>query len=213
MSGGEGGGASKPQLKAVFFDMDDTLVLTSDCDELAFVEVSAQASQLSPGVDEAALVAAFKRGMKATPWDKAHEVQVDEWRAGLWNAGLEEQQRGSMEVARQLQQTYREVRLRHFKWVDGAEDMVRRLRDQAGLAVVIITNGHHEVQVSRSPSLIHDAPTTLTHAKAFTDPLSLCLPPSLSVLVRWWCSGRRWWRARARRCSASRTCLWAGRRF
>mmetsp|Transcript_1179 Transcript_1179/g.3265 ORF Transcript_1179/g.3265 Transcript_1179/m.3265 type:complete len:195 (-) Transcript_1179:360-944(-) len=150
MSGVEGGGA-KPLLKAVFFDMDDTLVLTSDCDELAFVEVSAQASQLSPGVDTGALVAAFKRGMKATPWDKAHEVQVDEWRAGLWNAGLEEQQRGSMEVARQLQQTYREVRLKHFKWVDGAEDMVRRLRDQAGLAVVIITNGHHEVQVSHSP--------------------------------------------------------------
>jgi len=143
--------AGNSEVKAVFFDMDDTLVLTSKCDELAFVEVGKLATELIPGVDVAALISGFRKGMKETPWDKEHKVHVDEWRAGLWHASLVAQgarlgdPEALMPPARKLQAEYRDVRLSHFRFLDGAEDMVRRM-NESGLKTVIITNGHHEVQ-------------------------------------------------------------------
>ena len=146
---------AKSKLKAVFFDMDDTLVLTSACDELAFVEVGKLATTLCAGVSVEDLVSGFKRGMKATPWDVEYKIHVDEWRAGLWRAGLwkaalVEQNLNLepdhlMDVSRKLQTEYRQVRLSHFKFLEGVEGMINRLRGK-DLAVVIITNGHHEVQ-------------------------------------------------------------------
>lgn len=141
---------AKSKLKAVFFDMDDTLVLTSACDELAFVEVGKLATTLCAGVSVEDLVSGFKRGMKATPWDVEYKIHVDEWRAGLWKAALVEQNLNLepdhlMDVSRKLQTEYRQVRLSHFKFLEGVEGMINRLRGK-DLAVVIITNGHHEVQ-------------------------------------------------------------------
>ena len=127
-------------------DMDDTLVLTSECDKFAYVDVRQLAKELLPQVVEESLISAFRRGMASTPWDKEHKIHVDEWRAGLWNNALTEQDIPSnMEVARQLQAKYRTVRLDHFKFLSGSEDMIKRMKAK-GLEVVIITNGHHEVQ-------------------------------------------------------------------
>ncbi|QDZ18492.1 haloacid dehalogenase-like hydrolase [Chloropicon primus] len=138
------------KVKAVFLDMDDTLVLTSACDELAFVEVGNLATELVPGVDVDGLIAGFRKGMKATPWDVEYKIHVDEWRAGLWHAAIVEQNLEAgdgdlMGAARQLQTKYRDVRLSHFKFLEGVEGMIGRMKGK-GLQTVIITNGHHEVQ-------------------------------------------------------------------
>ena len=66
--------AAKVLIKSVFFDMDDTLVLTSDCDELAFVQVSQLAKKRVSGVNTEELIAGFKAGMKEKPWDKEYKV-------------------------------------------------------------------------------------------------------------------------------------------
>ena len=65
---------SNKNIKAVFLDMDDTLVLTSECDNLAFVKVSALALELQPDVNTDDLIQGFRKGMKDTPWDKDYKV-------------------------------------------------------------------------------------------------------------------------------------------
>lgn len=140
------------KIKAVFFDLDDTLVLTTEAGVLACESVCDLAQTLSAqkeasaSINRAGLIARFMKGFDETPWDPEGKIEVTEWRAGLWNAGLEDQGLGDMPIARQLQTEYDRARMHHFKFVPGAVEMVERLRSHGRLAIVIITNGHHEVQ-------------------------------------------------------------------
>ena len=101
--------------KAIFFDLDDTLVQTSDADQIAYDAVKLRLKRdLGAAVDVEACVESYKRGVKKTPWDtrtRASEedaetssecVDVDEvmsskppmhvwsWRRALWKRALEE---------------------------------------------------------------------------------------------------------------------------
>ena len=101
--------------KAIFFDLDDTLVQTSDADQIAYDAVKRLLERrLDAAVDVEACVESYKRGVKKTPWDtrtRASEedaetssecVDVDEvmsskapihvwsWRRALWKRALEE---------------------------------------------------------------------------------------------------------------------------
>ena len=78
-------------LKAVFLDLDDTLVATSVHDVRAFAAVTALAAQRSAGVDQEKLLADFKAEFKRVPWDPDYKVEVTEWRASLWAQALEKQ--------------------------------------------------------------------------------------------------------------------------
>ena len=102
--------------KAIFFDLDDTLVRTSDADRVAYDAVKRRLErELGAAVDAEAGVERYKRGVKKTPWDtqtaEASEegaetssecVDTDEmaaaktpmhvwsWRRVLWERALEE---------------------------------------------------------------------------------------------------------------------------
>jgi FMN phosphatase YigB (HAD superfamily) len=78
-------------LKAVFLDLDDTLVATSVHDVRAFAAVTALAASRSPGVDQSQLLAEFKGEFKRVPWDPDYKVEVTAWRGGLWAQALEKQ--------------------------------------------------------------------------------------------------------------------------
>ena len=81
-------------LKAVFFDLDDTLVATSEHDERAFsaaVDLAASRSHEGVVVDRERLLADFKSTFKITPWDPEYQVDVTEWRARLWKQALKKQ--------------------------------------------------------------------------------------------------------------------------
>ena len=81
-------------LKAVFLDLDDTLVATSVHDVRAFAAVTALASERtrsSGPVDQDKLLADFKAEFKRVPWDPDYKVEVTEWRAGLWAQALDKQ--------------------------------------------------------------------------------------------------------------------------
>mmetsp|Transcript_73798 Transcript_73798/g.130909 ORF Transcript_73798/g.130909 Transcript_73798/m.130909 type:complete len:266 (-) Transcript_73798:36-833(-) len=152
-------------LKAVFFDMDDTLVLTSQCDALAYAKVEAEARRACGDLlDGPQLIADFRSAVKACPWDEAYpdeRVPVEEHRAGLWTSALRRQlarahvleRDGSPEVneaalralGARLQAIFNTERLATFTLVEGAAELVARLHER-GLATVVITNGHHQVQ-------------------------------------------------------------------
>lgn len=101
--------------KAIFFDLDDTLVRTSDADRIAYDAVKRRLErELGAAVDVEACVESYERGVKKTPWDARTEasekdaetsserVDTDEmadskapmhvwsWRRALWKLALEE---------------------------------------------------------------------------------------------------------------------------
>ena len=76
-------------LKAVFFDLDDTLVPTSEIDMYAYAAVGELASSLAPGMDVKKLLDDFKEKCRVKPWDPEHVVNVTEWRASLWVQSLQ----------------------------------------------------------------------------------------------------------------------------
>jgi FMN phosphatase YigB (HAD superfamily) len=78
-------------LKAVFLDLDDTLVATSVHDMRAFAATTALAAKRSAGVDQGTLLADFKAAFTRVPWDPEYKVEVTSWRGGLWARALEKQ--------------------------------------------------------------------------------------------------------------------------
>jgi len=138
-----------PALKAVFFDLDDTLVLTSEHDKRAFRAVQERAAAEVAGLDVEALLAGFKRRFKKTPWDEEYKVEVTEWRAGLWAEALTEaagtEQERAAAVGATLQEVFDSTRLSAFPFVEGVEELIAEIA-RRGLTPVIITNGHHKVQ-------------------------------------------------------------------
>lgn len=134
-----------PKIKAVFFDLDDTLVLTSVADKKAFIKVTELAKAKHAAIDESALLAAFKKRFKATPWDVTHKVEVTQWRAGMWLESLQEQSVDNKECANAMQKCFDDTRLADFPFIPGTEEMVKAF-EAAGVQIVIITNGHHFIQ-------------------------------------------------------------------
>merc|ERR1711964_727183 len=80
-------------LKAVFFDLDDTLASTSLHDERAYAAVCDEAERKCKKVKASDLVSDYKACLKKQPWDPgypaAEEVRVTEHRARLWAAVLQ----------------------------------------------------------------------------------------------------------------------------
>ncbi|BDA48649.1 N-acylneuraminate-9-phosphatase [Coccomyxa sp. Obi] len=132
-------------IKAVFFDMDDTLVLTGEADARAYSDVMKLATQLHEQVDAKKLIKAWRERFLKAPWDVNHKVDVDEWRTGLWLSALNSQGIEDAEMAKKLQKKFRTARLEHFILENGVKDMIQELRQQ-GLKAIIITNGHPEIQ-------------------------------------------------------------------
>lgn len=62
------------KLGAVFFDMDDTLVLTHEADSQAFLAVMAIVAERAPQVDQSAVLRDFQERWKNEPWDPEQKV-------------------------------------------------------------------------------------------------------------------------------------------
>jgi len=142
-------------VRAVFFDLDDTLVSTSAHDRSAFRACVELTGLRRPGSDGEALVAAYKRQLSKAPWDPEDKVPISDWRAQLWVAALDEigqavastssRCASAAELGAELQHRFDEVRLGEFAWVEGVLELVKRL-GAAGLRMCVITNGHSDVQ-------------------------------------------------------------------
>ena len=137
-------------LRAVFLDLDDTLVATSEHDVRAFTHAASVADERAGPLDRERLVADVRAGIKRAPWDPEYKVEVTEWRAALWASALENQglaagAGGALALGAELQREYDANRMNDFPFMLEVPDVVAHLRKR-GLRVVVITNGHHVVQ-------------------------------------------------------------------
>ncbi|KAI5056585.1 hypothetical protein GOP47_0028403 [Adiantum capillus-veneris] len=132
-------------VEAVFFDLDDTLVLTHAADKSALQAVTCLLATRLPHVDQQAVVDSFVLRFVSEPWDPHHQIDVTEWRSQLWNRGLLWQNVDDMDLARDLQSCFDSERLLAFQWADGVEALVMKLQSH-DVKVGIITNGHAKVQ-------------------------------------------------------------------
>lgn len=57
-------------------DLDDTLVLTADADQLSHAAVLAQLSDHAPALNPDAVLAAWKLLFAAAPWDVTHQARI-----------------------------------------------------------------------------------------------------------------------------------------
>ena len=136
-------------LRAVFLDLDDTLVATSEHDVRAFSHAATVADERAGPLDRERLVADVRAGIKRAPWDPEYVVEVTEWRAALWASALENQgisagTGGALALGAELQREYDANRMNDFPFMPEVPDAVAHLRKR-GLRVVV-TNGHHVVQ-------------------------------------------------------------------
>mmetsp|Transcript_8588 Transcript_8588/g.24675 ORF Transcript_8588/g.24675 Transcript_8588/m.24675 type:complete len:250 (+) Transcript_8588:154-903(+) len=132
-------------VKAVLFDLDDTLCLTSSFDKDAWTACKARAVAKYPEVDGDKLLLDFRSFFGKTPWDVEHKIDVTKWRAGLWLKALREQSIEDEALSIELQTCYDDERYGMFAFVDGVEELVAALKER-GIQTCIITNGHHKVQ-------------------------------------------------------------------
>ncbi|KAJ7199720.1 hypothetical protein O6H91_Y497300 [Diphasiastrum complanatum] len=139
------------RVRAVFFDLDDTLVLTHSATSAAyhalqaFLSTRLHSPAAADAVDGDALVRHFDRSLETQPWDPSNQIDVTEWRAGLWSKALQAQGIQDIELARELQTCFDKERLLAFQWAAGVEVIVKNLLAQ-GVKVGLITNGHMKVQ-------------------------------------------------------------------
>ena len=130
-------------LRAVFLDLDDTLVATSEHDVRAFSHAATVADERAGPLDRERLVADVRAGIKRAPWDPEYVVEVTEWRAALWASALENQgisagTGGALALGAELQREYDANRMNDFPFMPEVPDAVAHLRKR-GLRVVVIT--------------------------------------------------------------------------
>eukprot|EP00884_Botryococcus_braunii_P012512 jgi/Botrbrau1/21261/Bobra.39_2s0053.2 len=126
-------------IKAVFFDLDETLVLTGNATEKAYIEVANLAQNLAPKVDTNRLIESWKRRFGESPWDPDHQVDVEVWRGRHWEQALMEQGLGTQGLGDRLQACFQQQRLLHLRLEPGVHEMVRGLREKGGG-----NSGHHK---------------------------------------------------------------------
>ncbi len=138
-------------IKAIFFDLDDTLAATSEHDAHAFLAVQDHLINHCHAHFEGTrrLIKDFKTALESFPWDPASKVSVSKWRARLWMRALQvhlaDNVQNASELGCHLQNIFDTERLRGFCFKQDVPDLLRYLY-RRNISAAVITNGHPQVQ-------------------------------------------------------------------
>ncbi len=138
-------------LKAVFFDLDDTLVPTSVYDVRAYADVKTSVlawvgEEKFQSLDVDKLIADFKEKFVKAPWDPEYKTDVFTWRSRVWEHALKLQNvENAEEVGVKCQKCFDDNRMGTFPLHDCVKELTEYINSK-GLEMCIITNGHHRVQ-------------------------------------------------------------------
>lgn len=136
------------RVRAVLFDLDDTLIPTSRIDRAAIASAAAGACGAERAADVSNRFAALLKAEPFPPTGSA--LNVAGWRSRLWARAIDDAPSDSVpEAAQRAHDFWASERLRNFKFADDVRALVTRLQT-AGYATGILTNGHADVQNAKS---------------------------------------------------------------
>jgi len=131
-------------IKAIFFDLDHTLVDCESADLRAYEIVSRIARSTVFDIHTPALIHDFRQRLIATPFDPEGVVDVHVWRTGLWKQSCDIQQINHPELPEQLNTAFHQERLNFYVFMPDVHAMLKELL--LTYAGVIITNGDKAIQ-------------------------------------------------------------------
>ena len=149
-------------MSAIIFDLDDTLVPTSTIDRAAIASAVEQAIALEAATDSEGTIAAFRELLKSEPFppvddDQLKQLSVAAWRTSLWARALKPDAPEGAATA--VYECWAGERLRNFQFSDEVRALLGRL-EETGLKMVIVTNGHTDVQRPKVRNGRHSTPTS-----------------------------------------------------
>lgn len=131
-------------VKAIFFDLDHTLV---DCEtaDLRTYEIIAQIARSTVfDMYTPALIHDFRQLLVAAPFDPQGIIDVHTWRTGLWKKALAIQNINHPDLPERLNQAFHGERLAFYAFTPDIHAMLKKLlQDYTG---IIITNGDATIQ-------------------------------------------------------------------
>lgn len=146
------GARSFDGIRAVIFDLDDTLICTTAADDYAFGEVlQLLSTQFSVQEDCARhVLMSYRTELKRAPWDQSNREHPWTWRRRIWRSVLAKNchqlDAANIELASyRANELFRDARLSKLKIPPACNSTLRKLKER-GLQLGIITNGNTVIQ-------------------------------------------------------------------
>ena len=131
-------------IKAIFFDLDNTLCNCIEADDKTFKLVETLALENEPGINTESLKNSFFKILGQIPFDPEGIIPVTKWREKIWQQALMAQNIEKLTLAKKLNQFFLEKRLEFYKFDPGVEDFLNKIKCE--YKIVLITNGDSDIQ-------------------------------------------------------------------
>jgi len=136
--------SKKCPIKAIFFDLDHTLVDCESADLRTYEIISKIARSTVFDIHTPALIHDFRQLLGKAPFDPQDKIDVLEWRTDLWKKALAIQNIDHPNLPERLNQAFHDERLVFFLFTPDVHAMLKEmLRSYTG---IIITNGDPVIQ-------------------------------------------------------------------
>jgi len=131
-------------IKAIFFDLDHTLVDCESADLKTYEIISKIARSTVFDIHTPALIHEFRRLLVQMPFDPEGVINVHEWRTGLWQKALAFQNIDHPDLSKQLNSAFHNERLAFYTFSPDVHAMLQALLQS--YKGIIITNGDATIQ-------------------------------------------------------------------
>jgi FMN phosphatase YigB (HAD superfamily) len=132
------------KIKAIFFDLDHTLVDCESADLRTYEIISRIARSTVFDIHTPALIHDFRQFLIETPFDPEEIINVHEWRTRLWQNALARQNIEHPDLPEMLNNAFHNERLIFYVFTPDVHAMLQELlKDYSG---IIITNGDSSIQ-------------------------------------------------------------------
>jgi len=131
-------------IKAIFFDLDHTLVDCESADLKTYEIVSKIARSTVAHIHTPALIHEFRKLLGDVPFDPQGIIDVHAWRTGLWKKALAFQNIDHPDLPEQINTAFHHERLAFYVFTPAVRTMVKELLQS--YTGIIITNGDAAIQ-------------------------------------------------------------------
>jgi N-acylneuraminate-9-phosphatase len=131
-------------IKAIFFDLDHTLIDCESADLKTYEIVSQIARSTAVTIHTPALIHEFRKLLGDIPFDPEGIIDVHTWRTGLWQKALAIQGINHPDLPKQLNTVFHNERLAFYLFAPNVYVMIKDLLQS--YTGIIITNGDATIQ-------------------------------------------------------------------